>query len=299
LVDWGPVAVARVGFAAMPTLAILGPGAIGAFIAAAVARDGSPVTVIGREPTIAQIGQRGIQVDSPRFGAFEAKVDAARYLTEEADVLVIATKAPQLEAALDRVQAEPKVVVPLLNGIDHVERLRRRFACPVLAGSINAQTYKDGPTSVVHRVDLARVNIAAPGHIGLEKALRRAGFDIGPHVDETTMLWRKLARLGSIALATAASGAQLGDVREDAYAVAAEAVPVAQSEGADVELEAILEELRELSDNSSSSLRVDVDNGALDTELEAISGPILRGAQAHGLKCATVQRLVSKIEDRL
>jgi 2-dehydropantoate 2-reductase len=283
----------------MPALAILGPGAVGAFIAAAVARDGTAVTVVGREPTIAQIGQRGIHVESPRFGAFDAKVDAVRNLTEEAEVLVIATKAPQLEAALHRVKAEPKAVVPLLNGIDHVERLRRRFSCPVLAGSINAQTYKDGPTSVVHRLDLARVNIAAPGHMGLEKALRRAGFDIGPHVDEATLLWRKLSRLGSLALSTAASGASLGDVREDAYAVANEAVPVAQAEGADVELDQILEELQGLGDQSSSSLRVDVDSGASETELDAISGPIVRGAEAHGLECPNVTRLVAKIEARL
>ena len=283
----------------MPALAILGPGAIGAFIAAAVARDGTPVTVIGREPTVALIEQHGIHVESPRFGPFDAQVSAVRKLTDEAEVLVIATKAPQLEAALDRIEAEPKTVVPLLNGIDHVERLRRRFACPVLAGTINAQTYKDGPTTVVHRLDLARVTVAAPGHMGLEKMLRRAGFDIGSHVDETTLLWRKLARLASLALATAAAGKELGDVRADAYAVAAEAVPVAQAEGADVELEQILEELRGLGDSSSSSLRVDVDAGAHETELEAISGPIVRGAAQHGLECPNVQRLAATIEGRI
>lgn len=283
----------------MAALAILGPGAIGAFIAAAVARDGTPVTVVGREPTIAQISQRGIHVESPRFGAFDARVEAVRKLTQETDVLLIATKAPQLEAALDRIEAEPKAVVPLLNGIDHVERLQRRFACPVLAGSINAQTYKDGPTTVVHRVDLARVNIAAPGHMGLETTLRRAGFDIGPHVEVTTLLWRKLCRLASIALPTAAAGASLGEVREDAYAVAAEAVPVAQSQGADVELESILTELRALRDESSSSLRVDVDSGAAETELAAISGPIIRGARELRLDCSNVERLSATIEARL
>jgi ketopantoate reductase len=187
----------------------------------------------------------------------------------------------------------------LLNGIDHLERLKRRFACPVIAGSINAQTYKDGPTTVIHRLDLARVNVAAPGHLGLERTLLRAGFDIGPHVDEKTLLWRKLARLGSIALSTAASGANLGDVRDDAYAVATEAVPVARAEGADVELDQILKELRGLGDESSSSLRVDVDSGTHETELDAISGPIIRGAAAHGLACPTVERLAAKIEGRL
>jgi 2-dehydropantoate 2-reductase len=279
-------------------LAILGPGAVGAFLAAAVARDGTPVTVIGREPTIAQIDQNGIAVESPRFGSFDARVVARRKLEEEAEVLLIAVKAPQLDAALERVSVEPRVVVPLLNGIDHVERLRGRFACPVIPGTINVQVYKTDATHVQHRVDLARVTLAAPGHMALEKVLRRAGIDLGQHADETDLLWRKMCRLCSLALTTTAAGADLGEVRDDAYKVAAEVVAVAQAVGASVELEAILSELRGLDDSASSSLRIDVEAGARDNELEAISAPVLREAAAHGLKCPTVQRLVATIEQR-
>lgn len=73
---------------------------------------------------------------------------------------------------------------------------------------------------------------------------------------------------------------------------------MAQSQGADVELEVILEELRGLGDESSSSLRVDVEAGVKDTELEAISGPIIRGAHALGLQCPNVERLAATIAGR-
>lgn len=267
-------------------------------MAALVARDGTPVTVVGREPTIAQIGQNGIHVDSPRFGAFDARVESVRRLEEEAEVLVIATKAPALDAALDRVVAEPKAVVPLLNGVDHVARLRERFSCPVIPATINVQTFKTDATHVVHRVPLARVTLAVPGHLGLEKALRRAGVDIGQHADEADLLWHKLSRLCPLALATTASGATLGEVREDAYAAAAEVVPVANAMGAHVDLDTILSELRGLSDEASSSLRTDVEAGARENELEAISGPVLRGAAEHGLDVPTVERLVATISSK-
>lgn len=283
----------------MPSIAILGPGAVGGFLAAAIARDGADVVLIGREPTVTIIGQKGIEVESSRFGTFHAMPRAERRLKEQADVLVIATKAPQLDDALERVEEEPLAVVPLLNGIDHVERLRNRFVCPVIAGTIRVQAYREGPNRIVQRVDLSRVILASPGHVGLEQALRRAGIDLGQHDGETSLLWGKLARLAAIALSTAAASADLGDVRDDAVAAATEIVPVAQALGADIELDFVLEQLRDLPDSASSSLRVDIDSGSPTNELEAISGPVLRGAAEHGLEIPVVKRLVATIEARL
>lgn len=280
----------------MAEIAILGPGAVGAFIAAAVARDGTPVTLIGREPTVAHIGHSGINVQSPRFGAFDVRVATRRRLEEEAEVLVVAVKAPQLAGALDRVTVEPRAVVPLLNGIDHVEQLRQHFSCPVIPATINVQAFKEDATHVVHRVDLARVTVATPGHLALEKALRRAGFDIGQHAEENDLLWRKLCRLASLALATAAADAPLGEVRDDAEAIAAEVVPIANAAGADVDLDSILTELRELADDSSSSLRTDIGNGAGESELAAITDPIVRVGKEKRLKCPIVKKRVATIK---
>lgn len=283
----------------METIAILGPGAVGGLLAAVLARAGSPVRLIGREPTVSQIAADGITVQSPRFGTFTTQVPAQPQLSEPAAVLVVATKAPQLEQALERITVQPAVVVPLLNGIDHVDLLRARFSCPVIPATINVQTYRDGPSLIVHRLDLARVSIAAPGHDGLEAALTSAGFDLGPRMQEAELLWRKLCRLCALALATTARDAPLGEVREDAYAVAREAVAVANAAGASVELDAILAELRDLGDQSSSSLRVDVAAGQTDTELMAIAGPVLSGGAAHSIEVPTTARLVATIQARI
>lgn len=283
----------------MISLAILGPGAVGGFLAGVLARDRSEVVLLGREPTVTQIARNGITVRSPRFGELHARVDARRRLEEPADVLVIATKAPQLDEALERVQATPRVVIPLLNGVDHVRRLRERFDCAVLPGTIRVQAYRESSTLIVQRVDVAKVTLAAPGHIAFEKRLRQAGIDVGDHQSEPDLLWSKLTRLASLALATAAAGEPLGRVRRDAYAAAEEIVPVARALGADIEVARVLRELRELPDAASSSLRDDVDSGASQTELAAISGPIVDGARRHSLEVPTVERLVATIEARI
>ena len=67
----------------MRTIAILGPGGVGGFLAAALARpDGWPgaVTVVARESTAGAIAREGIRVSSVRLGElldFRNKLSAA------------------------------------------------------------------------------------------------------------------------------------------------------------------------------------------------------------------------------
>src|SRR5689334_22296518 len=101
-------------------IAVLGPGGVGGLVAAALDAAGEQVTVLARESTAKLIGERGISVSSVRFGELTARPGAAPELSDPVDALIVATKAAGLQAALERVRAEPAVVLPLLNGLDHV-----------------------------------------------------------------------------------------------------------------------------------------------------------------------------------
>ncbi len=69
-----------------------------------------------------------LRLESALLGNFEAAVGKA-VKVPPADVLWITVKAPQLAAALESVPAGEfaGMVVPLLNGIDHIALLRDRF----------------------------------------------------------------------------------------------------------------------------------------------------------------------------
>ena len=68
-------------------VAVLGPGGVGGFLAAALANARVPTLVVGREPTAREIAERGIAVESERLGAFRAEPGAATALTLPVDVL--------------------------------------------------------------------------------------------------------------------------------------------------------------------------------------------------------------------
>src|SRR5919199_1016282 len=92
-------------------IAVLGPGGVGAFLGAALARAGEDVLLIGREATVAAIARDGITVDSARLGPFIAHPASATQLDHSADALIVATKAKDLGTALERIEAEPALVV--------------------------------------------------------------------------------------------------------------------------------------------------------------------------------------------
>lgn len=72
-----------------------------------------------------------LHVESVLLGEFELDVPAAETVDRPVDVLWVMPKATQLEAALELAPAErlgDAVVVPPLNGLDHVALLRARFA---------------------------------------------------------------------------------------------------------------------------------------------------------------------------
>jgi 2-dehydropantoate 2-reductase len=289
----------------LTSVAVLGPGGVGGFLAAALARAGVDVTVLAREQTAVAIARDGIEVESVRLGEFVAHPRAVAALELPVDVLVVATKAPALEYALRRVRAEPGLVVPLLNGVEHLALLRERFGDRAVAGSIRIGAERVAPGRIVHtspafRVELApdRDDVAAFVHV-----LRAAEIPANAAGREADVLWSKLVRLNALACTTAAADAPIGEVRaHPAWRVRLEGAvdetaAVAAAEGAAVDPGATLAELMELGPAHSSSLHRDLVAGA-EHELDAIAGAVLRAGARHGIPTPAVAELVALIRER-
>jgi 2-dehydropantoate 2-reductase len=292
------------------TVAVLGPGGVGGFVAGALARAGTPVTVVARPATADAIGRDGIRVESVRLGDFDARpAAAAAELTEPVDILLVAAKAPGLPDALDRVRADPGLVVPLLNGLDHMALLRERFPARVAAGTIRIESTRPEPGRVVHTSRFLRVDLGADD-AALLPALNRlsallAAAEIPTKVldSEARVLWGKLVRLNALACTTSAADRPLGFVRDDpAWREALEAcvretAAVARAEGAEVRAEDVMGELEDAHAELGSSMQRDIAAGR-EPELDHIPGAVLRAAARHGLECPTVARLTVEVARR-
>ena len=288
--------------------AVLGAGGVGGLVGGALAKAGHPVTLVVRPGRRNRYPEQ-LTVESNKLGTFEAPVRVADRLDEPFDVVWITVKATALETALRAVPEEKLgggVVVPLLNGVDHVRELRDRYGPErVLPGTIRVEAEQLEPGRVRQLSSFADVQIA-PGPATRARAevlsdeLRAAGLTCEIREDEVTMLWSKLCFLAPFALATTASGGSLGVIRSDASwrarleACVTEACAVGVAEGAKVAPEPILAALEGLPDGFRSSMQKDVAAGR-PPEVEAIAGPILRGGSEHGIDVSATRALADQI----
>ena len=289
----------------MRSFAILGPGGVGGFLAAALARAHDDVTVVAREPTAEAIVRDGIRVSSVRLGDFEARPAAVAWLAGPVDALVVATKATGLEAALARVAGlDPQIVLPLLNGLDHLDLLREHYGPRVVAGSIRIESTRVAAgeieqTSGFLRIDMASADPAMQGPLeDLAKALDEAGVPARVMDSEAQAMWGKLVRLNALACTTSAWDLPLGEIRSDPERRQAlegcvrEAAAVAQAEGAAVSVGATMAELDDAHAELRTSMQRDIAAGR-EPELDAIPGSVLRAAARHGLECPAIERLAA------
>ena len=314
------------------TIAVLGPGGVGGLVAGALDRAGEPVVVVARAETARLISAHGLRVSSVRLGDFLAHPRAVAQLEEPVDALVVATKATGLEQALARVAftpvpasagasapasapasvsaPAPALVLPLLNGLDHLALLRARFGEEaVVAGTIRVEADRPRPGVVVHtspflRIDMAsRFAAARPRMEALAARLEAAGIPARVCESEPQVLWSKLVRLNALACTTSAFDKLLGEIRDTPALRAAlvgaidEGCAVANAEGARIDASDPLGELRDAHATLGSSMQRDIAAGR-PPELDAIPGAVLRAAARHGLACPTIEALVAQIVAR-
>ena len=287
--------------------AVLGAGGVGGLIGASLARIGDSVTVILRPESLAAY-PRQIRLESP-FGNYDIDISTAVEVSMQVDVLWITVKATQLESALRSLKNPFSVqaIVPLLNGVDHLALLRSKYGNnKVIGATIAVESERVAPGHIIHRSSFARLNISSAGQPLLGNTIQKLqelGFECRFIDNEPTLMWSKLVFLAAFALTTTAADNNTGEVLADpewrqlGLACIREASAVAVAEGAKIDADAVIAGVMKMPGNMRSSMQKDVEQGKTP-ELDAIAGPILRGAKRHGIDVPATTKLVAAVERR-
>jgi 2-dehydropantoate 2-reductase len=291
-------------------VAVLGPGGIGGLLGALLAREGDDVVCLAPPATAAHIAANGLELRSPMLGDVKVEVRAATRLEEPVDVCFVTVKATQLERAVEAVPADALgdgLVVPFLNGIDHVAWLRERYPPEqVVAGTIAIESTRVAPGVIEHASPFATVQLAV-GRAGrtpvedLAARLRAIGLDVTVRDDEAQILWTKLGILAPIALVTTWAAAPLGEARsrhrEELLAIAREIVQAARADGVELDEAVSIRMLESAPASMKSSMQRDAEAGR-PIELDAIGGAVLRAAERAGIDAPVTARLVADLRAR-
>jgi 2-dehydropantoate 2-reductase len=288
------------------TTAVLGPGAVGGSLAVRLASAGVQVICVAPPETAGLIALAGLVLETPQ-GTLSARPESVDQLAKPVGILVVAVKAPALDEAIARVDpaaVEDGVVIPLLNGLEHMQPLRDRFGDRVVAGSVSHyQAYRASRVQVVEAtpppvLTLASDTLPRTQVEAVADVFRQARLDVRVGQDEQRVLWHKLARIAPLAAATAASGRTVGELRKDPEwrprleAAIAEACAVADADGVSLRPAAQWAIIDEMADETTTSAARDVAAGRR-SELDAILGGVLRTAERLGVPTPALVELAS------
>ena len=288
------------------TVAVLGPGAVGGALAVRLCLAHVPTICICRTETAIAMQYAGLTLE------FQGKTLAAHpravdRLEEPVSLLLVTVKAPSLEEALDRIDPASVThgaVLPLLNGLEHMEPLRARLGPRLVAGSLSHfQAYRVGRVQIVETTSSPVVTMASDdlGQSELEDAavlLRNAHLEVRIWQSEKRVLWHKAVRIAPLAAAMAATGRSIGRLRDDPEwrrrleEAIAEACSVAEADGVPLRVASQWAIIDQLPDDLTTSAARDIAAGRR-SELDAIVGGVLRTAERLGVPCPALTELAS------
>jgi 2-dehydropantoate 2-reductase len=302
---------------------IFGAGATGQLFGVGLLRGGEEVLLVARSEEVEAIRGHGLRVEGPSAGVYPVPAVDALIDGITPDLVVTTVKTFDLrEAGAEmgrRLRPIPPVLLPQ-NGLG-VEQL---LADGILAANPGAQL----PTLVraVHTIPVTRLGPGSireagsgemvigpsPEKLGqtasdqFAEMFSRGGFAVRRVPDIEREVWRKLLVNAAINPITADHGILNGKLAEEpwrgqAEALLLEALAVSQAEHqsfAKEEAEAELWKVVRATAANRSSMLQDLRRGR-PTEIDAISGEVLRRGRQHGLELPATARAVERIQRRV
>jgi 2-dehydropantoate 2-reductase len=277
---------------------VVGAGSIGGYFGGRLLQAGRDVTFLVRARRAAQLAADGLKIRSPCGDAnlpAPATV-AAQDLRTPFDLVLLSCKAYDLAAAMDSVAAAigpASAVLPLLNGIAHLQALEARFgAARVLGGLCLISTVLNADGSIQHLNDLHTLSFGerdgtrSPRVVAIEAVLSGAKFQAHRSAGIMQEMWEKWVFIAAAAGITCLMRAAIGDIvaagaAELASALLQECAAIAAQEGFAPRADSMRTSTAMLTAQGSmmtASMLRDMERGA-PTEAEQILGDLLRRAR--------------------
>jgi len=294
---------------------VLGAGAIGGIFGGRLAESGADVTFLVRGQRKAQLDAHGLVVKSPAGDiALPVRTLAIGDDATQFDVVLLSCKSYDLDGAIDAIAPfmdETSVVLPLLNGIRHLDRLAELLgAGRVLGGACYLGVALDHDGTVRHIGDLQSLvfgeisGAITPRAQAIADLFARTKVAVTLSATIRQAMWEKLVMLAALAATTTLTRAAIGEIMAAPSGEAfmldalAECAAVAAAEGFAPSAEALTRSRAMLTMRGSSfaaSTMRDLVAGRR-TEGDHIIGDLVRRAEARGIAVPILAAARANIE---
>jgi len=291
-------------------LLMLGAGGVGGYFGGKLHDGGADVTFLVRPKRASTLRERGLRIYGVR-GELTVKQPKLLLSGEAApqafDVVIVSCKAYDLENSIEAIRpyvGPQTLVLPLLNGIRHLETLDAAFGVQrVLGGLAQVSTTIDADGDIKQFTEVQNI-FFGPRHDSqndlaetLEKVLKQGNFEARLSNGILLEMWEKFVLLCSLAGMTCLMRAKIGEIAatqdgtilmnrilDDCAATAA----TAGYRPRDKYMASIRGVLTQAGSPLEASMRRDLESGGR-TEADHIVGDMLKRATATGIESLLLQ----------
>src|SRR5215469_9664404 len=201
---------------------VVGAGSVGGYFGGRLAAAGRDVTFLVRPQRATQLAGKLTISSQGRETVVPVKSITTREAPGAFDVILLAVKAYQLDGAIadfDAYVNANSMILPVLNGMRHMDTLRSRFgAVSVLGGVARIASTLDERGRIL---DQANFHDLVYGEwngersarvVALDQFMKGAGFDARLSTDIEREMWEKWAMLASLGAVTCLMDGDIGQV---------------------------------------------------------------------------------------
>jgi 2-dehydropantoate 2-reductase len=202
---------------------VLGAGSVGGYFGGRLAASGADVTFLVRERRREQLQRDGLIIESALGNlTMPVKTVTAKEIMPGYDLVILTCKAYDLEASMDAIAPVMDgkcALLPLLNGMEHLEQLDARFGHDnILGGSCHIAAMLKSDGVIKHLNDLHRITFGerdksvTPRIQAIEDAFTKSGVEPKLSSDIMLEMWEKIAFLSTLAGMTCLMRANVGEI---------------------------------------------------------------------------------------
>jgi 2-dehydropantoate 2-reductase len=299
---------------------VVGAGAVGGYFGGRLLEKGEDVTFLVREKRKQQLEKIGLVIESVNGNAkLEPKTILAGDAADPFDVILFSTKAYHLQGAIEDIRpyvGENTMIVPLLNGILHIEKLDEAFGPEkVLGGLCFIESTLDAEgkviqTSPAHTLMFGERNGEKTERIEkLETAFSGTKADFRFRQNIVQEMWHKYLFITAMSGVTTLLRSPIGPIRDEKsgmetlktlvneIAAVMRKIEAPISENAEAKQ---LEKLCAIGDTMKSSMQRDMEKG-LSIEADHLQGYLLEQAERHTIQVPVLKAVYAnlKVYERL
>ncbi len=226
---------------------VLGAGGIGGYFGARIAAAGGDVTFLVRPGRASVLRENGLKIFSPRGDLhITPKLLTKEELHASFDAVILSCKAYDLGSAIEDIApavGPETLILPLLNGVSHIDRLAARFGRErVLGGVAQAALLVTPAGEIRHFNTTHRLIIGAHGAMpnrlrDLASLIANSGVEFILSDDIEQAMWNKFVFWAALAGATCTLRANIGIIlqtvggEEFVTSLIGECARIAESQG--------------------------------------------------------------------